>query len=104
MSFEYFGYTFEGAWADPSNLEPRPGVFVVWCKSGDKWTVICVGESEDVKNRVVHHGEIDDWKGHCAPNGQLYYGVTYTLSLPQAGRQEIKQRIESLVNLQMASG
>lgn len=94
MSFEYWGYTFEGAWEDPTYLESRAGVYAVWCNSETIWTVLHVGESEDVKNSVVHHGGADDWKKRCA--GKLYYAATYTPGLPQAGRQEIVDKVKSL--------
>jgi hypothetical protein len=29
MSFDRWGYTFEGAWTDPDNLESRSGVYVI---------------------------------------------------------------------------
>ncbi len=32
MSFERWGYQFEGAWADPNNVESRSVVYVIWCK------------------------------------------------------------------------
>lgn len=55
MGFERWHYNFEGAWTDPNNLEAKSGVYVIWCKVGDNWTVLDVGESSDVKNRVLAH-------------------------------------------------
>ena len=57
MSFERWGYTFEGAWTDPSNLESRSGVYVIWCKTGEDWKVLDVGESHDVSVRATHIGK-----------------------------------------------
>ncbi len=94
MSFEFRGYTFEGAWADPNDLERRPGVYVIWCRLGDTWTVLHVGESEDVKDKVINHNKIDDWKKRC--DGTLYYAATYTPGLLQPGRQGVVQDIRLL--------
>lgn len=94
MSFKRWGYTFEGAWTDPIGLESRSGVYVIWCKSGQVWAVMDVGESHDVKNRVLTHDRRPDWLEHCS--GTIYYCATYTPKLQQAGRMEIEKRIRNL--------
>lgn len=65
MAFTAWGYSFEGTWKDPNRLEPRSGVYVIWDISGDNWTVLDVGESHDVLNRVLTHDWQDCWKQHC---------------------------------------
>ena len=94
MAFEYWGYTFEGACPYPNNLESRAGVYVIWCKSGETWTLLDVGESHDVKNRVLSHDRRDCWKKNCT--GTIFYAATYTPNLEQAGRTQVEQRIRSL--------
>lgn len=96
MSFERWGYTLEGAWTDPSNLENRSGIYVIWCKSGDSWSVIDVGESHEVKDRVLNHDRKDCWERQC--KSIIYYSVIYTPNLQQAGRKEIEQKIRNLTN------
>ncbi|RLB39474.1 MAG: hypothetical protein DRH12_11440 [Deltaproteobacteria bacterium] len=96
MSFERWGYQFEGAWTDPNNLESRSGVYVIWCKSGETWTVLDIGESHDVKNRVLNHERENCWKQNC--RGVIYYSATYTPHLQQSGRTEIEQYIRSITN------
>lgn len=64
MSFERWGYTLEGAWTDPNNLKSRSGVYVIWCKNGGRWTVLDVGESSDVKNRILTHDRRQEWQRH----------------------------------------
>jgi hypothetical protein len=96
MSFERWGYTLEGAWTNPNNLESRSGVYVIWCKVGDNWTVLDVGEAHDVKDRVLNHDRADCWKRHCA--GTIYYSVIYTPNAQQSGRMEIEQKIRGLEN------
>jgi len=55
MSFSRWGYEFDGAYLDPTQQSSRAGVYVIWCKSGDDWKVLDVGESEDVKARLANH-------------------------------------------------
>jgi hypothetical protein len=102
MSFEYWGYTFEGAWEDPINLDPRPGVYAIWCNAEGTWTVLHVGEAEDVKNAVMNHSQRSDWQKRC--RGKLYYATTYTPGMLQAGREEIIQRIKALTPTEVTSG
>jgi hypothetical protein len=98
MAFEYWGYTFEGAWLEPTKLESRSGIYVIWCKQGDTWTVLAVGESSDVKNSVLTHAEKDQWKRLCA--GTVHFSATYTPTLPPAGRHELAELIHSKANPQ----
>lgn len=92
MSFERWGYQFDGAYTLPDSLQSRSGVYVIWCKSGVDWTVLDVGESANVKDRVSNHERADCWRRNCS--GTIYYTATYTSS----GREEIEQRIRTLTN------
>lgn len=94
MAFESWGYTFEGAFTAPSSLEARAGVYVIWCKTGETWKVLDVGESADVRARVLSHDRKDCWTRHGA-GGILYYSATYTPHLQQPGRMEIERAIRS---------
>jgi hypothetical protein len=96
MAFERWGYTFEGAWTDANMLESRSGVYVIWCRSGETWTVLDVGESQNVQNRVLTHDRSTDWERIC--NGAIYYSATYTPILQQPGRMQIEQHIRSIAN------
>lgn len=96
MGFEKWGYTFEGAWKTPEKLESKSGVYVIWCKNQESWTVLDVGESHDVKERVLNHDRSDCWEEECS--GTIYYSVTYTPNLQQKGRKEVEQKIRGIVN------
>ena len=93
MGFERWGYKFEGAFTDPERLEPQSGVYVIWCKTDDTWTVIDVGESADVKRRVKTHDRAAQWG--CLCSGMLYYSAIYTPNLQQPGRREIETAIRA---------
>ncbi|MCB9779721.1 MAG: hypothetical protein H6742_14245 [Alphaproteobacteria bacterium] len=92
MSFQRWNRTFEGAFTGPSSLEAKGGVYVIWCKKGESWTVLDVGESADVRARVLSHDRKDCWTRNST-GGTLYYSATYTDGLQQQGRMEIEKSI-----------
>ncbi len=96
MSFERWGYQFEGAFSSPDSLQSRSGVYVIWCRVGDNWSVLDVGEAADVNNRVTTHDRKSCWARNCS--GSILYSATYTPNLQQPGRKEIEQRIRTLTN------
>ena len=100
MGFQRWEHEFDGAYVSPDSLQARAGVYVIWCKSEDKnedkWTVLDVGETADVKERVCNHGRADCWSKNCS--GIIYYSATYTPELQQAGRMRIEQIIRGLTN------
>jgi hypothetical protein len=79
MGFERHGYQFEGAFTSPEQLEARAGVYLVWCKSGETWTCLDVGESHNVQEGVLNHDRADEWRRNC--RGVLYYAAHYTPNL-----------------------
>ena len=91
MSFESWGYEFDGAYSSPDHLQPTAGVYVIWCGDGDSWTVLDVGESDNVRDRVSDHDRADCWAEHCT--GIIYYSATYTPDLDEDERRAIEQEI-----------
>ena len=96
MGFIRWGYELDGVYDSPDSLESRSGVYVIWCKDGDNWTVLDVGEAADVKERVSSHDRGVCWSRYCS--GTIYCSATYTPNLHQAGRMEIEQKIRDLTN------
>jgi len=94
MPFERHGYYFDGAFSSTTKLEARAGVYIVWCKSGEQWICLDVGESHNVQERVQTHDRAEDWARHC--HGTLYYAVHYTPGIQQSARMQIEQRLRSL--------
>lgn len=94
--YERWGYKWEGAFSDPSSLEDRSGIYVIWCKTGEQWSVLDVGESANVRTRVMNHDRSDCWKKHC--HGMIYYSVHYTPNAQQSGRKEIEQKLRGQLN------
>jgi hypothetical protein len=59
MTFERWGYKFDGAYTSPDSLQPIAGVYVIFCRDGDRWTVLDVGESDNVRDRLSDHERVD---------------------------------------------
>jgi len=97
VRFERWGHWIRGVWADPAKLEPRSGVYVIWCKSGAVGSVLDIGESQDVRERVLDHDLRDCWNRNCS--GTVHYSAIYTPDLHQPGRKEIEQHIRRQVSL-----
>jgi len=96
MSFERDGYRWEGAFTSADSLESRAGIYMVWCRSGDTWTALDVGESHNVQERVRYHDRADQWRRAC--RGALHFAAHYTPHLQATGRREIEKRIRTLEN------
>ena len=96
MAFERWGYQFDGAYTNCESLEERSGVYVIWCKINDHWSVLDVGESSSVRERVCQHDREDCWRRNC--KGTIYYSATYTPNLQQEGRKAIESRIRQITN------
>lgn len=93
--FDRWDYLFEGAYTDPNRLRDVAGVYVIWCKSDNQWTILDVGESDDVRNRINNHERADCWEDNCS--GTIYYSATY-ISSPQE-RSNLEQRIRNTENV-----
>lgn len=91
MTFERWGYKFDGLFSSPDSLHPIEGVYVIFCKIGDDLSVLDVGESDDVQDRVSNHDRADCWKQNCI--GTIYYSATYTPFSEDDERREIEQII-----------
>lgn len=96
MPFDSWGYHFEGAFSAPRQLPSGSGVYVIWCKDGDNWKVLDVGESDDVRDRVMNHKRADCWSRNCS--GIIHFAATYTLNLTESKRREIEQDIRNRTN------
>ena len=94
MSYDRNGLRFEGAFNQPGDLEAKSGVYVIWCKSGENWAVLDVGEASDVRARVLGHDRKDCWRRHCS--GDIYYAAHYTPGNDEAGRREIEGRLRRM--------
>lgn len=92
MGITIQGHSFEGPFTDTSHLQDKPGVYSILDKRrGAKWSVIDVGESEAVKNRVENHDRKDCWEHNR--QGTLGVAVLYTPGWSAAQRRALESKI-----------
>ena len=63
-----------------NKLKNRPGVYVIWCRSSstssrDTLALIDVGQSDNVRDRVMSHDRRECWNKNC--KGSLKVAATY---------------------------
>lgn len=95
MAFNQWGYEFDGLHTSPESLKPESGVYVIFCKSEGKWSVLDVGESESVRDGVMKHDRADCWSKNCS-GGTIYYSATYVTDYSGDIGRSIAQKIRSL--------
>jgi hypothetical protein len=69
-----------------------PGIFAVIVASGDRGSLIDLGESENVGECVERHPNKSRWK-EFSSEGKLCYVVLYTPVLSQDERRSLEQEI-----------
>jgi hypothetical protein len=77
MAFKRWGYTFDGAYASPSQLEAGAGIYLVWCRK-----------------RVENHERKSCWERNCR-GGALRYAVYYMPGARQFDRIVVEGEIRN---------
>ena len=74
MSINIGNYTFEGPFADPASLKNASGVYSVLTRSNgtDSYSVVDIGESGTVRDRVTSHDRDECWKRQKKAAGLAY--------------------------------
>lgn len=97
MSIRIGKYEFEGPYRDTASLEDRSGVYAILDqRENNRYGLLDVGESSNVKTRVETHDRKDCWERN--KKGTIHYAVHYTPGLQQAGRMAIEQEIRDQYN------
>ena len=89
-------YTFDGPFSSPNSLEKRSGVYAIHCHKAGSYSLIDIGESSEVRDRVIGHDRKDCWNRNCI--GSLTYSAFYTPNLQSPGRMQIEQEIRRQYN------
>lgn len=96
MSITVGNYSFEGPYTSTDKLEDRSGVYAILYYLDEKYYLIDVGESSEVKTRIDNHDRRDCWTKNC--KGTLTLSVYYTPNLQQPGRKLVEQELRTLYN------
>ncbi len=88
MSIAIGGYNFEGPFTDEAHLRAASGVYAILGGNGGQWSVVDIGESGNVQERVRNHDRSDCWrkKGHSTLAAAAFY-------VPEAQRMRIEQSL-----------
>ncbi len=70
-------YGFDGPYSSPKELNVRPGVYAILCDNGSRYTILDIGESENVRERIENHDRRDCWERECK-GGVIKIAVYYT--------------------------
>jgi len=82
-------YTFEGPYKSPEHLRDDAGIYAIHCLRRERYFLLDIGESSEVKSRVTDHDRKDCWLEHC--HGTITYSVFYTPRKTQAERREVEK-------------
>jgi hypothetical protein len=88
------GYRFEGPLDTPRELRDRPGIYAILDVRGSDCRIVDVGESPDVRSRVMNHDRRKCWAQSA--KGTLKVAVHYTHSTPIQWRRKIKDDLSDL--------
>ena len=98
LTFKRWGYTVEGWYHSPFELEERAGVFIIATQGFMMPFVLDVDESSNIREAVMQHERRAFWRRNAL--GSLLYSVIYTedaesVFLSEFMRQNIVQHIRS---------
>jgi len=85
------GYDFFGWLYTVSALYEDPGIYAIGCEKGDETKVIDVGETDNIRDRIMKHDRKDCWEKECK-NGTIVY-AQYRTTVSKEKRTEIEKEI-----------
>ena len=94
MSIIIGEHVFDGPFQSTQELANDPGVFAVIVANGDSGTLIDVGESSGICDRVLSHPDRPKWQTFSSA-GTICYAVLYTPTLNQIERKTIEKSIRT---------
>lgn len=96
MSIKIGEYTFEGPYISENSLKDKSGIYAILCKQNSGYKPLDIGESCQVKTRVMNHDRRKCWQKNCS--GMIAYAVFYMPHIHQAGRMKIEQKLRRQYN------
>jgi len=92
MTISIVSRTFEGPHTHTMYLRNAAGIYVVLDqRSNGNWTIIDVGESEDIRSRIENHDREGCWKRHSW--GTLGIAAYYTPGWTANHRRSLESEI-----------
>lgn len=94
MAIQIGNYKFDGPHPHTSAVHARSGVYVILGRSGGtQWSVVDVGESESVRERLDNHDRRPCWqrRGHRELAAAVFYA-------PEHQRMQIERELRVTFN------
>jgi len=86
-------FPFEGPFPTLTKIRSESGVYAVVCEFVDKFYLLDVGRSEDVKNEIANHERRSCWERF--KKGKIRYAVLYTDLFPNLTDGQIVKNVRS---------
>ena len=87
------GYNFDGPFFNVQSLENRTGIYVILDDRPSGLTILDVGESTEIRNRIENHDRSFCWR-RCATH-RICVAVLYTTGWTTEHRLNLERRIRS---------
>ncbi len=100
MSILIGALEFEGPFLDFDSLSDEPGIYAVLCEIQGEFELVELGDSEQVRECLIHHPERDSWHDNCPA---LAVAVHYTADITTNERHEIRENLEQNFDLECAA-
>ena len=86
-------FPFEGPFPTLSKIRNEAGVYVVVCEFVEKFYLLDVDRSDDIKNEIANHKRIKCWENF--KKGKIRYAVLYSDKFPNLSDSQIVNNIRS---------
>lgn len=96
MGIKLGNYQFQGPYTTTTSLENKPGIYAIHCLHKNKYSLLDIGESAQVRSRVESHERMKCWQKNCEET--ITVSVYYTSHWSQQGRAELSDRLRQLYN------
>jgi len=95
MPIQIAGYQADGPFGNTQPLEHQSGVYVILGRNDQysNWSVVDVGESQNVRDRVENHDRKPCWRGQ----GYAEFGVA-AIYADHANRMVIERQLRTQFN------
>lgn len=82
-------YKLQGYFENSSELEPYQGVYVVYDKYNGNYKPIDIGESGNIKERILSHDRKPEWNKMA--KGTICFAIKYLKGCHESYRKDIEQ-------------
>jgi len=84
-------YAFEGPFRSVEKIEDSPGVFAVVSEFVDKYYLLDVDHSDEVRKAIQNHERRNCWEKHR--RGRIRFAVLYTADMTAEERGKLEEKI-----------